>query len=198
MTVRVQWPYVPPDGWTAADLDQLSPDGPDGAFDALKHIELIDGELIVMGPQTEFHRRVILRLWLELERQTPDEFAATTEMDIVLGERQRPCPDVSIVTAAAAAAQLRRTYYLPEDVLLVVEVVSKSSEIRDRETKPRRYAEAGLRHFWRVENVDDRPVVYVYELDPATRSYSLTGIFHDRLKTTVPFPIDIPLTDLSR
>ena len=197
MTVGVQWPYVPPDGWTAADLDQLSPDGPDGTFDALKHIELIDGELIVMSPQTGFHRRVILRLWTELDRQAPDEFAATTEMDVVLGERQRPCPDVSIVSAAAAAAQLRRTYYTPEHVLLVVEVVSKSSEIRDRETKPRRYAEAGLRHFWRVENVDDRPVVYVYELDPATRSYSLTGIFHDRLKTTVPFPIDIPLTDLS-
>ncbi|MFC0544358.1 Uma2 family endonuclease [Kutzneria chonburiensis] len=197
MTVELQWPYVPPDGWTAADLDQLNLDGPYGELDALKHIELVDGELIVKSPQTEFHRRVILRLGLELERQIPDEFAATTEMDIVLGERQRPCPDVSVVTAIAAS-DLDRTYYAPEDVLLVVEVVSKSSEIRDRETKPRRYAEAGLRHFWRVENDGGRPVVYVYELDPATRSYSLTGIFHDRLKTTVPFPIDISLTDLSR
>ncbi|MFI9385129.1 Uma2 family endonuclease [Kutzneria sp. NPDC052558] len=197
MTVGVQWPYVPPDGWRAADLDQLSPDGPDGMFDALKHIELIDGELIVMSPRTEFHQRVIIGLWFELKRQVPAEFTATTEMDIILGERQRPCPDVSIVSAAAAA-QVSRTYYVPEDVLLVVEVVSKSSEIRDRETKPRRYAEAGIRHFWRVENDGGRPVAYVYELDPATRTYSLTGIFHDRLKTTVPFAIDIALTDLTR
>ena len=126
MTVGVQWPYVPPDGWTAADLDQLSPDGPDGAFDALKHIELIDGELIVMSPQTEFHRRVVERLRHELSRQAPSEFSATREMDIVLGERQRPCPDVSVVTASAAS-DLDRTYYVPEDVLLVVEVVSKPS-----------------------------------------------------------------------
>jgi Uma2 family endonuclease len=198
MTVGVQWPYVPPDGWTAADLDQLSPDGPGGAFDALKHIELIDGELIVMSPQTEFHRLMVEGLCFELKRQAPGEFTATREMDIVLGERQRPCPDVSVVSAAAATADLDRTFYTPADVLLVVEVVSKSSEIRDRETKPRRYAEAGLRHFWRVENDGGRPVAYIYELDPATRTYSLTGIFHDRLKTSVPFPIDIPLTDLSR
>jgi len=189
---------VPPDGWTAADLDQLPPDGPYGELDALKHIELIDGELIVMSPQTEFHRRVILRLFLELESQAPEGLTATTEMDIVLGERQRPCPDVSIVSADAAAADVSRTYYLPEDVLLVVEVVSKSSEIRDRETKPRRYAEGGLRHYWRIENDGGRPVVYVYELDPAPRAYTLTGIFHDRLKTSVPFPIDVSLTDLTR
>jgi hypothetical protein len=45
MTVELHWPYVPPDGWTAADLDHISPDGPNGGLDALKRIELIDGEL---------------------------------------------------------------------------------------------------------------------------------------------------------
>jgi Uma2 family endonuclease len=198
MTVGLQWPYVPPDGWTAADLDQLNPDGPYGELDALKHIELIDGELIVMSPQTEFHRLMVEGLCFELKRQAPSEFTATREMDVVLGERQRPCPDVSIVSAAAATADLNRTFYTPDDVSMVVEVVSRSSEIRDRETKPRRYAEAGIRHFWRVENDGGRPVAYVYELDPATRIYSLTGIFHDRLTTSVPFPIDLSLTDLSR
>ncbi|MFI9812083.1 hypothetical protein [Saccharothrix variisporea] len=49
-----------------------------------------------------------------------------------------------------------------------------------------------------VENGDGQPVVYVYELDPATESYALTGIFHDRLKTTVPFPVDIDLGALIR
>jgi hypothetical protein len=45
MTVELHWPYVPPDGWTAADLDHISPDGPNGGLDALKRIELIDGEV---------------------------------------------------------------------------------------------------------------------------------------------------------
>lgn len=197
VTVGLQWPYVPPDGWTAADLDQLSLDGPYGELDALKRIELIDGDLIVMSPQTEFHRRVVERLRDGLAGQAPAEWTATREMDVVLGERQRPCPDVSVVTASAAV-DLDRTYYLPADVALVVEVVSKSSEIRDRETKPRRYAEAGIRHFWRVENDGGRPVAYVYELDPATRTYTLTGIFHDQLTVPVPFTIALDLTDLSR
>lgn len=197
VTVGLQWPYVPSDGWTAADLDQLSLDGPYGELDALKRIELIDGDLIVMSPQTEFHRRVVERLRDGLAGQAPAEWTATREMDVVLGERQRPCPDVSVVTASAAV-DLDRTYYLPADVALVVEVVSKSSEIRDRETKPRRYAEAGIRHFWRVENDGGRPVAYVYELDPATRTYTLTGIFHDQLTVLVPFTIALDLTDLSR
>ncbi|MBA8923819.1 Uma2 family endonuclease [Kutzneria viridogrisea] len=188
---------MPPDGWTAADLDQLSLDGPYGELDALKRIELIDGDLIVMSPQTEFHRRVVERLRDALAGQAPVEWTATREMDVVLGERQRPCPDVSVVTTAAAA-DLDRTFYLPADTALVVEVVSKSSEIRDRETKPRRYAEAGIRHFWRVENDGGRPVAYVYELDPATHTYTLTGIFHNQLTVPVPFAITLDLTELAR
>jgi Uma2 family endonuclease len=198
MTAEVHWPYVPPDGWTAADLDHIDPDGPYSELDALKRIELIDGELVIMSPQTEFHRRVVHRMCDALERQASESLTATREMDVVLGLRQRPCPDVSVVTKSAAAADLNRTYYLPDDVVLVVEVVSKSSEIRDRETKPRRYAQAGIKHFWRVENSDGQPVVYVYELDPATATYALTGIFHDRLKTSVPFPVDIALDALVR
>ncbi|PSL53509.1 putative restriction endonuclease [Saccharothrix carnea] len=126
----------------------------------------------------------------------PEGFTAVREMDVVLGERHRPCPDVSVVKRAPR--DLDRTYYEPDDVLLVVEVVSKSSEIRDRETKPRRYAQAGIKHFWRVENSDGQPVVYVYELDPATATYALTGIFHDRLETNVPFPVDVALDALVR
>jgi len=34
-------------------------------------------------------------------------------------------------------------------------------------------------------------VVYVYELDPATRGYAPTGIYHDRIKVRLPFDIDI-------
>ncbi|WP_325098757.1 hypothetical protein [Nocardia gipuzkoensis] len=77
-------------------------------------------------------------------------------------------------------------------------MVSAESRTRDRERKPQLYARAGIAHFWRVENVDGRPVVYVYELDPATKAYALTGIHHDRLKLTVPFDMDIDLTDTDR
>lgn len=83
--------------------------------------------------------------------------------------------------------------------MLVVEVVSPDSEERDRERKPQLYAKAGITHFWRVEDASGgKVVVYVYELDPATHTYVVTGIHHERLTLTVPFDIDIDLTEIDR
>ena len=42
------------------------------------------------------------------------------------------------------------------------------------------------------------PIVYVYEFDAVTGSYVPTGIYHDRLKVSVPFTIDIDLTEINR
>ncbi|MEZ0071578.1 Uma2 family endonuclease [Planotetraspora sp. GP83] len=121
-------------------------------------------------------------------------------MDVMLGHRMRPCPDVLAIDAAAAADN-ERTFYVAAEVHLVVEIVSPGSVDRDRKTKPQRYAEAGIPNFWRVEEWrveenDGRPVVYVYEIDPATGAYSVTGIHHDRLAVSVPFTIDIDLNAL--
>jgi hypothetical protein len=59
-------------------------------------------------------------------------------------------------------------------------------------------AEAGIAHFWRVEESDGKPVVYVYELDPATKAYALTGIHHGKLSVPVPCEIGIDLDALPR
>ena len=49
-----------------------------------------------------------------------------------------------------------------------------------------------------MENTKGRPTVYVYELDPATTAYALTGIHHDLLKLTVPFDVGIDPTETDR
>jgi Uma2 family endonuclease len=115
----------------------------------------------------------------------------------MLGERNRPEPDVLVIRADADRGP-NRTCVLPADVVLAVEVVSEDSEERDRQVKPRKYAKAGIGHYWRVEEDDGLPVVYVYELDPATKSYIATGIYRNRLKVPVPFLIDIDLTAINR
>jgi Uma2 family endonuclease len=182
------WFYPPPrGGWTADDLDRLPPSAP--------HLELIDGALIMMSPQTSFHGVVMRRLANAIEDTAPERLRVETEMTVKLGKRQRPEPDIVVIDAPF---QAKRTSYLPEEVLLAVEIVSEESEDRDRLTKPLKYAQAGIRHFWRVENEKDLPVVCVYELDRATGAYVATGIHHDRLKVSVPFPMDIDLTRLSR
>ncbi|MET9063602.1 hypothetical protein [Streptosporangium sandarakinum] len=60
-----------------------------------------------------------------------------------------------------------------------LEVVSPEAEDRDRKTKPFRYAEVGISHFWRVESEDGRPVVY---------AYGLTGTHHGHLTDRRPSP----------
>ncbi|MEU0742674.1 Uma2 family endonuclease [Streptomyces sp. NPDC006134] len=184
-----EWPRPPVGGWTADDLDEL-PNLP-------PHTELIDGSLVLVSPQTRFHARALYLFESALLGQVPGEWDVIREMTVKLDKRNRPEPDVLVMRADADAGP-RQTWFRPEDVLIAVEVVSEDSEDRDREVKPRKYAQAGIRHFWRVEENDGLPVVYVHELDPATRTYGLTGIFHNRLKLTVPFPVDIDLTAIDR
>jgi Uncharacterized protein conserved in cyanobacteria len=189
------WPSPPPWGWTSEDLDRLPSEGPNGEPDFFKHVELIDGVLVFMSPRRRFHEWVGFGLRVVLNAQAPAHLKAMTHMDVRLGPRTRPCPDVLVVDAEAAADR-DRTCYRPDEVHLVVEVTSPESVDRDRDLKPREYAAAGNPHFWRVEEDDGRPVVYVYELDPATAAYALTGIHHGRLRVTVPFPIEIDLDHL--
>ncbi|MCZ9340940.1 Uma2 family endonuclease, partial [Streptomyces sp. TRM76130] len=159
--------------------------------------ELIDGSLVFVSPQTRFHSRALYLFERALLGQLPDEWEVSREMTVKLDKRNRPEPDV-LVHRADADTGHRQTWFRPEDVLIAIEVVSDDSEDRDREVKPRKYAQANIPHYWRVEENEGLPVVYVYELDPATRSYVPTGIFHNRLKLTVPFPVDIDLTAIDR
>jgi Uma2 family endonuclease len=184
-----EWVRPPEGGWTADDLDEL-PNLP-------PHTELIDGSLVFVSPQTRFHARAMLLLVNALRDQVPEELDVIQEMTIKLNKRNRPEPDVLVFRADADAGP-QQTWFRPEDVVIAVEVVSEDSEDRDREVKPRKYAQAGIPHYWRVEENQGLPVVYVYELDPATQTYGLTGIFHDKLELTVPFPIEIDLTAINR
>ncbi|NGO67921.1 Uma2 family endonuclease [Streptomyces boncukensis] len=184
------WVIPPAGGFTAEDFLRLTGLPP--------HTELIDGSLVFVSPQEKWHSRVINLLWSELDGQAPEELRADREMTVKLGKRQVPEPDVVVVTTQAYEREEPSTYYEPPDVALAVEAVSPDSEDRDRDTKPRKYASAGIPHYWRVENDRGRAVVYVYERDPATAVYALTGIHHDRLKLSVPFPVDVDLTAVGR
>ncbi|MBO2461906.1 Uma2 family endonuclease [Actinomadura violacea] len=184
------WVIPPPGGFTADHFLRMR--------GLPRHTELIDGSLVFVSPQRKWHSRVINLLWDELDRQAPNDLRVDREMAVKLAKRQVPEPDVLLVTAEAYDREEPATYYLPEDLVLAVEAVSPDSEERDRGTKPAKYAAAGIKHFWRVEEDQGRTVVYVYELDPGSASYVPTGIYHDRLKVTVPFDMDIDLNAVGK
>ncbi|WP_408909767.1 Uma2 family endonuclease [Streptomyces luteolus] len=174
-------------GWEADDLDHL-PQAP-------RHTELIDGALIFrLVPQRSWHSRLVTSLSFALRQAAPEGFDAALEMTVRLDKKSRPEPDVLVATVPY---EPDRTSYLPEEVALVVEVVSEESVDRDRNIKPFKYAQAGIPHFWRVEDEDGESAVHVYELDRVTHSYVPTGIHRGRLKTTVPFVMDIDLESLT-
>ncbi|MEU0919736.1 Uma2 family endonuclease [Streptomyces cyaneofuscatus] len=185
-----RWPVPPEGGWTADDLDRIPGLPP--------HTELIDGSLVFMSPQTAFHGRAMRLFENALLDQAPADLDVLREMTIKLDEKNRPEPDVLVFPVGANTGP-RQTWFRPEDIVLAVEVVSDDSVQRDREVKPRKYAAAGVPHFWRVEADDEGvPIVYVYELDPALKVYVPTGIHRDKLTLTVPFPLEIDLTAINR
>ena len=186
-TALPEWFYPGPSGgWTADMLDHLPPDTP-------KHVELIDGSLIFRPPQTCFHMLTVSLLTDRiLGMSTPPDLIVAREMTVTLGLRQRPEPDVLLVKRSALTLSV--TSFKPEDVHLVVEVVSDESRERDRTTKPTKYSDAGIMHFWRVEGEEDaKPVVYTFELEPAVRAYVPTGIHRKRLQADIGFLVDIDL-----
>ncbi|MET7359082.1 Uma2 family endonuclease [Streptomyces sp. NPDC005562] len=182
-----RWPVPPPEGWTVDDLRTLPGLPP--------HTELIDGSLVFVSPQRYFHSLAIDLLVNGLRGTVPADLRVGREMTVVIDRHNGPEPDISVVRKEAVVNR-SQTSFPVADVLLAVEVVSPDSAARDRDSKPLKYAAAGVPHFWLVEMAgqDDHPVVQVYELGTASGTYALTGIHHHHLKVAVPFDIDIDLT----
>ncbi|MEV5580865.1 Uma2 family endonuclease [Streptomyces parvus] len=187
-TSEPRWAVPPEGGWTADDLDTL-PNLP-------PHTELIDGSLVFACPQTLFHSRAISFFGEHLRAAAPPGTHTISRFTIDIDRHNRPEPDV-IVVPTRVVRSMDQTRLPSGSVLLVVEVVSADSLTRDRETKPVKYARATIPHYWRVENHDGRAVVYVFEREPATGAYTSTGIFHDRMKVSVPFTVDLDLTAIT-
>ncbi|MEV7377807.1 Uma2 family endonuclease [Streptomyces lydicus] len=188
MTALPDWMRPPrAEGWFAEDLDRL-PEAP-------RHTELIDGALVfMMSPQRWWYGHLVTMLTVALMEQAPADARVGREMTVKLDQRNRPEPDLLVTTADYDSD---RTWFAPDEVRLVVEVVSPESAHRDRTVKLRKYAEAGIPHYWCVEDEGGAPVVHVYELDEPTRSYAPAGIFRGALKRPVPFEISLDLDKLT-
>ena len=179
-------PTPPPGGFTARDLPRLIE-----AVDA--HFELLDGEVLMIAPATQWHHVVVDILKHALQRIAPQSVVIVAEMGVDLGHTV-PEPDVLVVSRAAVKSD--SLFFQPSDVYLAIEVVSPGTKTKDRTLRPVQYAGAGIKCFWRVENQDDAMVVYTFELLPEG-SYAPTGVFHSRIKLDRPFPIDIELPDVT-
>lgn len=182
-----EWLVTPPGGWTADDLDRLPPEAP--------RCEVLDGALIVMSPQRSFHSRAMRRLADAIERVMPVGWQVDTEMGITINKRNRPEPDL-VVVYPGVEANPDRTWYRPEEVALAIEIQSPESILRDPVTKPKKYAHAGIPHYWLIDDVKGAPIVQVFVFDQAEKRYVEVSMERHKLEVAEPFPMTIDLQRL--
>jgi Uma2 family endonuclease len=178
------WP--PADGWTTDDLDALPDDG--------MRRELLDGALLVSPSPTDIHQIIAGRLMVALEDGCPAEYQVTQGVEIRLNNRRSFIPDVLVATDEAA--RRRGRIYRPQEVLLAVEIVSPTSQIMDRITKPALYAAAGIPYYWSIET-DGGVSVHTFKINRDAEMYRPFGSFEVEIDTVEPWPIKLPVSRLT-
>lgn len=171
--------------WTVADVLALPQDE--------KRYELVDGALIVNPPHSPYHQAASGELFVLLRAACGPNFRTLEAVGVQLG-MQLLIPDLVVVRASAAS--LHAPVLDPADVVLVVEIVSPGSRIRDRSEKPVIFAESGIPHFWRVETshyqgrTAELPAVLVHDLDD-NGTYTLTRTLGAGEAATITEPFEI-------
>jgi Uma2 family endonuclease len=173
-------------GYTVDDLHALPDDG--------RRYELIDGSIIVSPSPTINHNRIARWIANELERSAPDGFVIGTDQSTSIDRFSEPRPDVVV----AREEHADHSPFPIAGALLVVEVVSPTSVLNDREAKRVLYAKAGIPSYWIVEPNQTGAKVVLSELTLV--SGGRYGYAAERVdgtfRTDAPWPVEIDLVAL--
>jgi Uma2 family endonuclease len=175
-------------GYTVDDLHGIPEDG--------RRYELIDGSIIVSPSVTLGHNTIAFWLAGLLWDSNPgDEYVVGTDQSANIDEHNEPRPDLVV----ARVRNLERSPFPITDTVLVGEVVSPSSGLRDRVTKRALYAAAGVPSYWLIEPGDGQPTISLTEFrlgsdDAYVRvADRVTGVF----RTDAPWPLEIDVAALT-
>ncbi len=133
--------------------------------------ELIDGEFVREPAPVYRHQRVVARLMQTLLELVGAESVVSSPIDVVLDEFNVVQPDVAVFTQALSP-DLERVP-LPA---LVIEVLSRATEGRDRTQKTALYLDRGVREVWLIDpitgtiEVCTRPTRTTHSADEAATS----------------------------
>ena len=141
-----------------------------GVFHPEERLELIDGEVFEMTPQSSRHATAVRLAEEALRMIFAQGYDIRTQLPLVLDPGSEPEPDVAVVPGSP------RDYLdaHPDTALLIVEVAD-SSLGHDRELKTGLYARNGIPEYWIVNLVDGCLEVY---RDPEGGRYSSHTILY--------------------
>ena len=134
-----------------------------GVFDEDERIELLDGLLVPMSPQSPDHADLVQWLTNRLVRLIGPDYEVRPQLPLTAGATSEPEPDLAIVPAGRA----RRAH--PKTAPLVIEV-ARDSLRKDRLLKASLYAKAGVLEYWMV-NAEERCVEVHRDPDPVAGRY---------------------------
>jgi len=148
-----------------------------------RRYELYDGEVIVVPAPFSRHQRVVANvedLLREYERTTGG-MVVQSPFDVVFSEHNVLQPDVVFFrTERRHLVSVDEATRAAPD--LVVEVISRSTEVRDRGRKMEVFARFGVPEYWIVDPIKN--TLEVYELSGA--EYHLAGTYDDRQRVGSP------------
>lgn len=171
---------------TVEDLLQLPDHAP-------RKIELLDGVMIVSPSPSMRHQNLGRRLCNWLEDNAPRDYEPTTDVGVMIDTRTVLEPDVVLLRAPAIE---EHHLFGPNEVVLVVEIVSPGTVRRDRFSKPALYASADVPHLWLVEQ--DPLQIFAYDLTPGGGYYPAGDSSSGLLELTRPFGIALSLDAIKR
>jgi Uma2 family endonuclease len=162
-----------------------------------RRYEVIDGEPFLTPAPTLFHQAVLSRLNRLLE-----DFVQATGLGVVL---QAPCdvvlstfdilqPDTFFVSAPRRPILTEK--YVAGAPDLVVEVLSPSTESRDRVAKAKRYATFGVREMWLVDP-DAKTIEVLVNSAEGFRREALYGEA-DTVRSTILSGLEFPAGPIFR
>ena len=167
-------------------------DAPDNG----KKYEVIDGELYVSPAPVWRHQLQLNRLNKRIINWVDDRnlgYVVTAPTGVVLDDENGLEPDIVYVSHERAHIISERG--VEGAPTLVVEVLSPSTEARDRGIKMRAYARAGVPHYWILDT--DGPRIEERVLDDD--GYRLVGSFGpgETFRPTLFPGLEIPLDEIA-
>jgi Uma2 family endonuclease len=167
--------------WTLDDVLSLPEDNS-------QRIELVDGMLYVSPLGNALHQRLVFDASYSLRGACPKEFQTTIELNVQFDGDRMFIPDFTVLKKRGA-----KGLTVPAaDVLLIGEVLSRSTKVNDLVLKRQMYAEAGISYYLIIDPAKDVPQASLLELGEGKYveiARSETGV----LTFERPFPVTIEL-----
>lgn len=173
--------------WSRAEYERMATAG---VFHPQARLELVNGEIYEMAPQTSRHAACVALIQETLRSVLPAGCHMRVQLPLALGDDSEPEPDIAVVAGGP------RDYLdlHPGGAELVIEVAD-SSLAYDRQHKGGLYARAGIPDYWIVDLVHRTVEIY---RDPVQGKYQEHSVLKDTDSTTpsVFSEVCIPVRDL--